>query len=78
MNPTETTPTVDRSTVPKPSDGDHERLAHYVKKSDILRSNVDGVEVEALCGKHWIPNRDPERYPVCGTCKEIMAAIRNR
>jgi hypothetical protein len=61
---------------PKLSDGDHERFAHYVKKSDIVRSNVEGVEVEALCGKRWIPNRDPNRYPVCPTCKEIMAALR--
>lgn len=63
--------------VPEVSDGDHERLAHYVKKSDILRSNIEGVEVEALCGKRWIPNRDPERYPVCRTCKEILAHLKN-
>ncbi len=62
---------------PKTSDdGDHERFAHYVKKSEIVRANIEGVEVEALCGKRWIPNRDPSRYPVCPTCKEIMAAIK--
>jgi hypothetical protein len=44
-----------------------------VKKSDIVRSNVQGVPVEALCGKRWIPNRNPDRYPVCPTCKEIKA-----
>jgi hypothetical protein len=55
------------------NDGDHERFAHYVKKSDIVRSNIEGVEVEALCGKRWIPNRDPTRYKVCPTCKEILA-----
>ena len=31
----------------------------------------------ALCGKVWIPNRDPSRYPVCPTCKEIRARLRN-
>jgi hypothetical protein len=56
--------------------GDHDRFAHYVKKEDILRSNVEGVEVMALCGKKWIPNRDPDRYPICPTCKEIMEVIR--
>ena len=60
---------------PKVSDGDHERFAHYVKKSEIVRSNVEGVEVEALCGKRWIPNRDPNRYPVCPTCKEIKTRL---
>ena len=56
-------------------DGDHDRFAHYVRKSDIVRSNVEGVPVVALCGKKWIPNRDPSRYPVCPTCKEIRARL---
>ena len=56
--------------------GDHDRFAHYVRKEDIVRSNVEGVEVMALCGKKWIPNRDPDRYPTCPTCKEIMSALR--
>lgn len=68
----------DLRTEPRLSDGDHERFAHYVKKGDIVRSNIEGVEVEALCGKRWIPNRDPDRYPVCPTCKEIMALLRGR
>ena len=52
-------------------DGDHDRYAHYVRKSDIVRANVEGVPVVALCGKKWIPNRDPSKYPLCPTCKEI-------
>jgi hypothetical protein len=57
--------------------GDHDRFAHYVRKEDIVRANVDGVEVIALCGKKWIPNRDPNRYPICPTCQEIMGVIRS-
>ncbi len=73
-----TTPdTTERTQIdPRLGDGDHERFAHYVKKSDIVRSNVEGVEVVALCGKKWIPNRDPSRFPVCPACQEIMAALR--
>jgi hypothetical protein len=56
-------------------DGDHDRFAHYVRKSDIVRANVEGVPVVALCGKKWIPNRDPNRYPVCPSCKEIKAKL---
>ncbi|HSG79562.1 MAG TPA: DUF3039 domain-containing protein [Acidimicrobiia bacterium] len=52
-------------------DGDHDRFAHYVRKSDIVRANVEGVPAVALCGKKWIPNRDPSKYPLCPTCKEI-------
>lgn len=58
------------------SDGDHDRFSHYVKKGDIVRANIEGVPVRALCGKVWIPNRDPNRYPVCKTCEEIMGLIR--
>lgn len=72
----------DATTKPKLSrtsnDGDHDRFAHYVKKSDIVRANVQGVEVEALCGKRWIPSRDPSGYPVCPTCKELYAARGNQ
>lgn len=57
-------------------DGDHDRFAHYVRKADIVRSAVEGVPVVALCGKKWIPNRDPEKYPVCPTCKEIYEALK--
>ncbi|MDX1691185.1 MAG: DUF3039 domain-containing protein [Acidimicrobiia bacterium] len=56
-------------------DGDHDRYAHYVRKSDIVRANVEGVPVVALCGKKWIPNRDPSKYPLCPTCKEIHARL---
>ena len=56
-------------------DGDHDRFAHYVRKSDIVRANVEGIPVVALCGKKWIPNRDPQRYPVCPTCKEVKARL---
>jgi hypothetical protein len=66
-------PTKDPVTVD--GDGDHDRFAHYVRKADIVRANVEGTPVTALCGKRWIPNRDPDRYPVCPTCKEIMAAL---
>ncbi|MHB8794862.1 MAG: DUF3039 domain-containing protein [Candidatus Nanopelagicales bacterium] len=52
-------------------DGDHERFAHYVEKAKIMESAVTGVPVKALCGKVWIPNRDPSRFPVCPECQEI-------
>ena len=55
------------------SDGDAERFAHYVAKGDIVKSAVSGEPVEALCGKKWIPSRDPKKYPVCPTCSEMYA-----
>lgn len=51
--------------------GDHERFAHYVKKEKVLESAVSGEPVVALCGKVWVPGRDPKKFPICPTCKEI-------
>lgn len=57
--------------------GDHERFSHYVKKEQILESAMTGKPVKALCGKMWTPGRDPEKFPVCPTCKEIYAKLRD-
>ena len=59
-----------------PTDGEDDRVAHYVRKDDIVRSNVEGIPVKALCGKTWIPNRVPDGLPVCPACTEIMARLR--
>jgi hypothetical protein len=56
-------------------DGDHDRFAHYVRKEKILESAVTGTPVIALCGKVWVPNRDPKRYPVCPECKKIYESL---
>jgi hypothetical protein len=56
-------------------DGDHERFAHYADKDKIMESAVSGTPVIALCGKVWVPNRDPKKYPVCPQCKEIFESM---
>ena len=56
--------------------GDHERYSHYVKKDKIVESAVMGNAVIALCGKVWIPNRSPEKFPVCPSCKEIYEKLK--
>lgn len=56
--------------------GDHERFAHYVRKEKIMESALSGEPVIALCGKVWVPGRDPKKYPVCPVCKEIYDGIR--
>ncbi|MGL4173580.1 MAG: DUF3039 domain-containing protein [Actinomycetota bacterium] len=57
--------------------GDHERFAHYVRKEKIVESAVTGEPVKALCGKVWVPGRDPKRFPVCPVCKEIYEGLRD-
>ncbi|MEN9970972.1 MAG: hypothetical protein RJA75_181 [Actinomycetota bacterium] len=56
--------------------GDHERYSHYVRKDKVVESAVMGNPVVALCGKVWIPNRDPEKFPVCPECKDIYEQMR--
>lgn len=56
-------------------DGDHERFSHYVPKKKLMQAMVTGSPVVALCGKVWVPTRNPEKYPVCPECKEIWQSM---
>lgn len=56
-------------------DGDHEKFAHYVRKEKIVESAVTGEPVIALCGKVWVPSRDPSKFPVCPDCKAIYDGL---
>src|SRR5271165_6357548 len=73
---------------PDLDDGDHDRMAHIVlegytpKGGDFVSmgpSVVEGIvnrtAVRALCGKEWVPGRDPKRYGLCPTCKEIAESM---
>ena len=56
-------------------DGDHDRFSHYARKDKLTEAMVMGTPVVALCGKVWVPSRDPQKYPVCPTCKEIWETL---
>jgi hypothetical protein len=70
-------------------DGDHERMAHIVLEGwtpddesefvsagpSVVEGMVYGTPVKALCGKVWVPGRDPKKYPLCPTCKEIAETL---
>jgi hypothetical protein len=73
---------------PELDDGDHDRMAHIVlegytpKDGDYVSAGPSVVEgivnrtaVRALCGKEWVPGRDPKRYGLCPTCKEIAQSM---
>ncbi|HEY8456988.1 MAG TPA: DUF3039 domain-containing protein [Actinopolymorphaceae bacterium] len=62
-------------TQPSFGDGDHERFSHYVPKDKLVEAMVTGTPVVALCGKVWVPSRDPEKFPVCPECKEIWEKL---
>ena len=56
-------------------DGDHERFSHYVDKDKIVDSAVLGTAVVAICGKVWVPSRDPKKFPVCPDCQRIYESM---
>ena len=68
---------VEEETQTSHDDGDHERFAHYVRKDKIVESAVTGAPVIALCGKVWVPNRDPQKFPVCPDCKEVWESLKD-
>jgi hypothetical protein len=53
-------------------EGDHERFSHYADRDKIMEAMVNGTPVRALCGKVWVPSRDPSRFPICPECKELF------
>lgn len=57
-------------------EGDEERFSHYVPKGKLTEAMVNGTPVVALCGKVWVPTRNPERFPVCPLCKDIYDKMR--
>ena len=61
----------DERTDSRLDEGDHDRFAHYVDKSKLTEAYVMGTPVIALCGKVWVPSRDPTRFPVCPQCKRL-------
>ena len=73
-------PVVEPDTRPAPSagDGDHDRFAHYVSRRELERARATGGPVTALCGKRWKPDADPNRYPVCPTCAELVGEMMSR
>lgn len=66
---------LDERTDLRTEDGDHERFSHYVPKDVLTEAMVMGTPVVALCGKVWVPSRDPQRFPVCPECKDIWESM---
>lgn len=70
-------PTVD------PSTAGPTEMAHLVNcpadkesaEAWLTEARVYGLEVTALCGYRWIPERDPARFPICPACVEAAGII---
>ena len=58
------------------SHGDHERFAHYVDKNEMMESAVFGTPIKALCGKVWVPSRDPKKFPSARSARKFTSRCR--
>ncbi len=65
----------DRRTQEALDEGDHDRFSHYARKDKLTEAMVMGTPVVALCGKVWVPSRDPKKFPVCPACKEVWESM---
>lgn len=55
---------------PKVQDpGDHDLFSHFVPRRVLDDAILYGLPVTALCGKTWVPTKDPKAHPVCPECK---------
>lgn len=55
--------------------GDKDKFAHYAEKDQITEALVFGIPIVALCGKVWVPSRDPSKFPICKDCKRLHDAL---
>jgi len=58
------------------TDGGHDLFSHYVLKAEATRAAVTGEPCMALCGKIWVPSRNPDGLTVCPECKDIYSEMR--
>ena len=56
-------------------DEGNEVFAHYAEKVSITAGYVMGTPVQAICGKVFVPSKNPEKLRICPICKEIMDAL---
>lgn len=54
---------------------DSKHFAHYAEAAEVTESYVMGTPIVALCGKIFVPHRNPERLPICPTCKSIVDSL---
>jgi hypothetical protein len=51
------------------------KYAHYAESASVTEGYIMGTPVIALCGKIFVPSRDPEKLRICPTCKKIAEAL---
>lgn len=65
------------STITRPEVGDpaldqgEPKVAHIVEKDKVAAAYIEGTPLTGLCGKVFVPSRDPKKVPPCEPCQDI-------
>ena len=56
-------------------EGSSNQFSHYAEKNEVTEGYVLGTPVLAICGKIFIPSRDPLKFKLCPICKKLADAL---
>jgi len=57
------------------TDSNTPKYAHYAESASVTEGYIMGTPVIALCGKIFVPSRDPEKLRICPPCKKLAEAL---
>lgn len=69
----------DTEILPEPTLDDtdsNDGFAHIGRAEDVNRGYITGEPITALCGRRFVPSRDPEKFPLCPRCSTILSQIK--
>ncbi len=56
-------------------EGSSNQFSHYADKNKTTEGYVLGTPIVALCGKVFVPSRDPLKFKICPICKNIADSL---
>lgn len=66
---------LEKNSTQEADSGESNQFAHYAEKNEVTEAYVFGNPILTMCGKFLVPTRDPNKFPVCPSCKEVMDAL---
>lgn len=51
------------------------KFSHYADAASVTEGYIMGKTVVAICGKVFVPTKDPYKFPICPICKELAEAL---
>jgi hypothetical protein len=58
-----------------PPDWDNKGKVTKSGSVKVMEARINGTPVTALCGWTWVPQQDPQQFPLCHRCKDVADQI---